>query len=519
MRIVSGSDMKRLDDWAISKKGIPVLILMENAGMAIVERIKEIYSKIEGLRLVILVGKGNNGGDALVAARHLHQLGGEVKLFLLSSPANLEGPALVNWQIIEQLAIKWQVLDNENSFYLLKLSLANCNLALDGLFGTGLKGEFTEYCQRTIKITNESGCPILAIDVPSGLNADTGQVKNPCIKATYTVSFAWAKRGLFLFPGKSYVGDLVIAPIAIPQEGLTILETKEYCILKKDAQQLLPQIDWEGHKNTYGHLLVIAGSQGMMGAAILASRAGFRAGSGLVTACVPRTGAGLFNIALPEAITRGVSETPERTLSKTAWAEIKKLLPQKKAVVFGPGLTTHADIQDLLAELVLELNVPLVIDADGLNVLAQDLSILKNAKAPLILTPHPKEMARLLNLSVEEVQENRVKTAIRAASLLKAIIVLKGAGTVIASPEGDVYINSTGSPALATAGTGDVLTGTIGGFLAQGLKPLQAALLGVYVHGLAGDLVALEKGYRGVLASDVVETLPLAINQLNKEKE
>lgn len=514
MRIVTGSQMKLLDKWAVEERGIPAVLLMENAGNAIVQTAKEILASISGRHIVILVGKGNNGGDALVAARHLHQLGAEVKLFLLFPPDEFQGAVKTNWYLIESLDLKWYQLKDDHSFYLLKLSLNNCDLIIDGIFGTGFRGNPEGHVSRAIQVVNESSCPILAIDVPSGLDADTGYTGDPCIKATYTVTFAWAKRGLLLYPGKNCVGKLKVADISLPQDSLALLDKEEHYIDRELAQKLLPLRDREGHKNSFGHVLVIAGSRGMTGAALLTGKAVLRAGAGLVTTCLPVSLADLFDIAFPEGLTKGVAETRERTLAAAAWWEISPLLAGKKAVVFGPGLSTHPEIGDLLEKLLAESLVPLVIDADGLNVLAQDAGILKKAKVPVILTPHPGEMGRLLGISPQEVQADRVEAARLAADLFQAIIVLKGAATITAVPEGHIFINSSGGPSLATAGSGDVLAGVIASFLAQGLEPSCAAMLGVYVHGLTGDILAANKGIRGVLAGDIVDTLPIALKTL-----
>jgi len=515
MRIITGSEMKRLDLWAEKERKIPSLLMMENAGRSVALKIQELYPG-KGQRkgnYLFLIGKGNNGGDALVAARHLCQQGFEVKLFFLFPLDSLQGIVLKNWQLLEDLGVKGHYLADEHSFYLYKLSLNNCFLVIDGIFGTGFRDKLPSNIERTIDVVNNSSCPVLAIDVPSGVDADFGYVSNKCVRADYTVTFAWSKRGLVLYPAKKYVGQLFITDISFPRDAVALLDNEEYYVDAEFARVLLPERDEEGHKNTFGHAVVIAGSPGMMGAAYLASKGVLRSGAGMVTACVPTSFADIFDLALTEALTQGVSETKKRTISATGWSEIKKILPGKKVVIFGPGLGTDEQNQRLLQE-VIQVAIPVVIDADGLNVLAKDVGVLKLAKAPLILTPHPGEMARLLETTVEKVQENRVQMAIQAAVSFNAVVVLKGAATIIATPDKKVFINSTGSSALATAGSGDVLAGAIGGLIAQGIALLEAAILGVYIHGLAGEILAKEKGLRGVLAGDVVEALPLALKEL-----
>lgn len=515
MRIISGSDMKNLDTWAVKERGLPTLILMENAGRAAAQKGIELLVGTKDPSVVVLVGKGNNGGDGLAAARHLYQAGIDVKLFLLNHPDNFQASALKNWELIEGLNIKWHLLDDENSFYLLKLSLNQCHLIIDCIFGTGFKGNPSENVARVINIANESTCRILSVDIPSGLDADTGHVGSPCIMAHNTITFAWIKRGAVLYPGRKYTGELEVKDISLPYEVLEILNREEYYVTEPLAKKCLPVLDWEGHKNTFGHLMIIAGSPGMTGAAWLSAKAGLRSGAGLVSACLPSSLADGFDLSLPEVITKGVQETPERTISSQAWTEIKLQLKNKQAIVFGPGIGVNDDVRELLKK-ILEAGTPLVIDADGLNVLAFDPGILQNPPGPVIITPHPGEMARLLGISTAEVQGNRVETALKAAAGFNAIVVLKGAATVTALPTGRVYINSTGNPVLAAAGTGDVLAGTIGGLMAQGLDAEKAAVLGVYLHGAAGDRVAQEKGRRGAIASDILEAIPLARKALER---
>ncbi len=516
MRIVTGSEMKQLDAWAIKEQDMPGLLLMENAGNAIVQKAKKILGSCKERQIIILAGKGNNGGDALVAARHLVHMGADIKLLLFSPPEVFQGDALRNWEMVEKLGINWRLLQDDNSFYYLKLSLNYCELIIDGIFGTGFSGNPTEVIARAIQIVNESGCPILSIDVPSGVDADTGKIGEPCIKASYTVTFALTKRGLVLYPGRSYTGELEVADISLPLMGLDSLETQQYYVTDEMAREFVPARNSEGFKNSFGHVLVLAGSAGMMGAAVFASKAALRTGAGLVTACLPRSLAGYFSTALPEVIMREVDETPGGTIAAAAWSRIMDCLDYKDAIIFGPGVGTDNETREILKHLLANVQAPLVIDADGLNILAEDISLAADSQVPLILTPHPGELGRLLGVSAQEVQDNRVEAALQTAQLTGSIVVLKGAATVTATPEGQIFINSTGCPVLATAGTGDCLAGIIGSLLAQGVEPGGAALLGVYIHGLAGDIIAREKGMRGSLASDIIEALPLAFKTLEE---
>lgn len=513
LRIITGSDMRKIDLWAQKEKRIPPLLLMENAGRAVALAVENVIGAEPKQSLLFLIGKGNNGGDALVAARHLYQQGMEINLFFLFPPEEWPGLVRKNWELLKDQGIKGHYLADEHSFYLLKLCLSNSTLVIDGILGTGLRASLPENIVKTIKLVNHASIPVLAIDVPTGVDADQGYVAKPCVQANYTVTFAWAKRGQLLYPAKKNIGKLFIADISIPESGLELVDIKQYYFERQMAQKCLPLRDETGHKNTFGHVLVLAGSQGMMGAAYLASKAVLRSGAGLVTVGVPQSQAPFFNLALPEAITLALPETEKGTLAAEAWPIIKANLAGKKALVFGPGLKTEKGIKELLTK-ILQFKMPLVLDADGLNVLAQEPELLAQKKAPLILTPHPGEMARLLKITTEQVLKNPVDVALQAANTFQAITVLKGVVTIITTLEQEVYINSTGSSALATAGTGDVLAGLIAGLLAQGLSTKKAALLGVYLHGLAGEIVAAEKGERGVIAGDVVEAVPLALKDL-----
>ena len=514
MRVLTGAEMKRLDRWAIDIYGMPSLLLMENAGAAAVKKSGQILNKLEGKQIIILAGKGNNGGDALVAARHLHDLGAEIRLFLVFAPEEMSGDVAVNWQLIEKKGLKWHMLRDENSFYILRLRLNQCDLVIDGIFGTGFKGSPDNNVVRVIQAVNESNVPVLAIDIPSGLDADTGRVENCAVKADHTITFAWLKRGLVLFPGKKYAGNVEVADISLPKEAVNELEQEVFYVTEDFVEGLVPLIDWQKHKHSAGHVLAIAGSGGMTGAAYFACKAAYRSGAGLISTCIPKSLLPSFCSLLPEAIAHGMDETSQLTLDISAWAQIENLLDRKKAILFGPGISRGENIRDILINLLEKARQPIIIDADGLYALAVDPDILQQSKSTIILTPHPGEMANLLGMPVEMIQYDRVKIALEAAEKFNAIVVLKGAATITATPAGAVYINSTGNPGLATAGTGDILTGVISGLIAQGMEPAAAAYFGVFLHGLAGDMVARKKGLHGTMASDVLEMLPYAIKEI-----
>lgn len=512
MFVVSGKEMALIDQKAIEEWNIPELILMENAGLRVVEEVKECFLKLTGKKVIVIVGKGNNGGDGLVIARHLVNLGADVKVFTLGTK-DYQGASLVNYRIAQKLPIKWQNIENENSLHLLRLSLYYTDIVIDALFGTGFHGAIQGMAQRVIETINESSCLTISVDVPSGLDADTGKVPGPCIQADITVTFQLPKLGLLVQPGCNYTGKLKIADISIPFGLIEKVAIKKHLITKDTVGKNLPYRTPDNHKGDFGHLLIIAGSQGMMGAVNLASQGAFAMGAGLVTALVPGSIQPALAGSLPELITKPAGENTQETLGLMSTPDIGESLPGKSAVVFGPGMGNNNEVLPLLTWLIEQVQIPLVIDADGLNALAKDLDVLKNAKAPIILTPHPGEMGRLLQEPTLQIQENRWERAVFLAEKYGVWVVLKGYKTVIAGPEGELYFNSTGSPALATAGTGDVLSGMIGALLGQVNNIGQALCISVYLHGLAGEEVAREKGVISSKAGDVVQALPQIIKK------
>ena len=511
MKLVTGEEMRRLDGLASSRYGIAGLILMENAGL----KVAEAAQGLSGRRgsCLILAGKGNNGGDGFVAARHLLNAGLEVKTFLLAPREEIRGDAAANLATLEKMGAKVYPLLEEKDLQRLNLALLSSDLVVDAIFGTGFKGGARGIPARTIEILNEAAKPVLAVDLPSGLEADSGRVMGPCVRATLTLTMGLPKPGLYLYPGAVYAGEVKVADISFPQALLKGGELRRELLEQHLVAGLLPRRQPWGHKGDYGHLLVVAGSLGMGGAAALAARGGLRAGAGLVTAAVPRSVQQAVAAAAPEVMVRPLPETGEGSLGAEALETLTELAGTCRSVALGPGLSRHSDTALLVHALLPLLKVPVVVDADGLNALAGGMDTLKETKAPLVLTPHPGEMAGLLKTTVAAVQDNRLGAAEEAAKRWGAVVALKGAATIVAAPDGHTYINPTGNPGLATAGTGDVLAGLIGGLLAQGLPPLEAAGAAVFLHGEAGDLAARELGQRGLVAGDLLTFLPKVLRQ------
>jgi len=518
MKLARASEMRNLDQLTTSQFGIPELLLMENAGLRVVDAVREFLDgNVVGRQIIILAGRGNNGGDGLVVARHLANAGAEVRLFIMTAPEEYHGDARVNYEIIKRMQLKYYLLREEKDLTALKIALRCTDIVVDAIYGTGFRGRLDGVEAMVITTVNGSGRPVLAVDIPSGLEADTGQVHGECIRASITVTFALPKVGQLLEPGAGYVGELRVADISIPQSLIDAHPIKRFVTTKNSCRQHLVPRRSDSHKGTYGHVLIVGGTEGFTGAVALAANGALRAGSGLVTAAVPGSVYQVVAAKLTEAMVYPLVETNGKTVSRNALTQIDALLGQATVLAVGPGMGQYPDAPAVLEELIKLSLVPIVIDADGLNALAEDPSMLEKRGGPVVLTPHPGEMGRLLNMSVAQIQADRLGIAERAARDWGVIIVLKGARTIVACPNGHTYVNPTGNPGMATGGSGDVLCGIIAGLIAQGLDPEAAAATGVYLHGAAGDAAFEEKGARALTAGDLMVYLPAVLKNLEHE--
>lgn len=513
MKIVTSDEMRRLDREAVDTYGIPVLLLMEQAGMGVVREMERRFGDLAGRSIVVAAGKGHNGGDGLVAARHLLQRGAHVRVFLAFPAPAMQGEAKTQAEIVRRLG--GSILDpsafDRAAF---RSALDDADLAIDALVGTGLSSHLSGFLAELVGDLNAVRAPVVAVDLPSGISADTGEVLGAAVRAELTVTFALPKRGHFLPPGSEHTGELRVVDIGIPKRALDQPALALSLFGEADAAARVPGRPREGHKGTFGHVLVVAGSVGRSGAAILTSRAALRAGAGLATLACPESVLRSGEEKPAEIMTLPLPETAEHTLAARALDPLLSAAKRATVVAIGPGLSTHPETQSVIRELIARLTVPMVIDADGLNALADHLDPLRRPHPPMVLTPHPGEMGRLMRLGAREVQRRRIDLAADFARAHQAVVVLKGAHTVVAAPDGRTTINPTGNAGMATAGTGDALTGAIAAFMAQSLSAEDAARLGVYVHGLAGDAVAAERGERGMLAGDLVEDIPGALRRL-----
>lgn len=514
MKLLTAAQMRELDRTAIEDIGIPGIALMENAGRGAAEMLHRHYAELFPGPLLILAGRGNNGGDGYVMARHLLNWGWQVRTLVLAEADAIRGDAAVNLSALRQMQGDVRFVPDAVQLEKALATAGEVRLLVDALFGTGLSAAVTGHYGRAIDWINTSGLPVLAVDIPSGIDATFGQILGKAVRAELTSTFACAKLGQALHPGVGHCGRLEVLDIGIPAALLAATGDDALLVDAAMAASLLPPRPVTGHKGTFGHLLVVAGAAGKTGAAALTAEGGMRIGSGLVTLACPASSQEILAVKLTEVMTTALAEV-DGTLSLQALDQIRLLWSDKKALAIGPGIGQAEETSALVRRLVRECPLPLVIDADGLNALGCRPEFLSQCP-PLqaVLTPHPGEMARLTGMSVVEVEADRVGVARRFAVDHAVTLVLKGARTVIAFPDGQVRINANGNPGMASGGMGDALTGMIGGLLAQGLTPPAAAVLGVYLHGLAGDLLAERQGMAGLIASDLLRELPAARSAL-----
>jgi hydroxyethylthiazole kinase-like uncharacterized protein yjeF len=509
MYVVTAEEMKKLERQMMEQIGIPALLMMENASRSVAEAVLR-EAITAGKRWLVLAGKGNNGADGVAAARHLVGAGLDVSVVYAEQPDDYcsEETALQR-KFASGLGIPASVADGQ------PISWELYDGVIDALLGTRSKGAPRRNYASLIYQANDSGLPIISVDIPSGIDADTGEVFVPCIKAKRTVTFGFSKRGLLQFPGAVQAGQVEVCPIGIPHALAEQLEIRTF---RLDERTLTERLNVQphqvraadGHKGTYGHVLLAAGSRLMSGAGLLCSKAALRGGCGIASLALPDRLALSLLGRIPELMLSPIGSEGAEDWSAVQPQEVTALAAGKDALVLGPGMGRWPGDSDWLRSVWEGTHCPLVLDADALNMLAaaENFSSWTVRLAPVILTPHPGEMARLAGVSVAEVQRNRVSLARSYAQQHQVVLVLKGAGTVVAAPDGAVYLNTTGNPGMATGGTGDVLAGLIGSLLAQGYNADQAAALGVYLHGAAGDRAAAKRpSPASLIAGDLIDEL------------
>lgn len=511
MKICTPKQMQEIDRKAIDGLGIPGLELMENAGRAVYEMILEYYGPAEKNRVTVVAGKGNNGGDGCVAARYLRQDGAHVEIFLIGRKDQVQGEAAVNLKKAQELDIAIHEISDPENFHVPDDSW----IIIDAIFGTGFAGGMRLPYSQIINEINQSDIPIIAVDTPSGLDGATGKVAEPCVKADLTVTFGLPKIGQVMYPGKSHCGFLEIADIGYPDSLDDDVHT--HLVTDKAAAALLPYRKPDSNKGDFGKLFVLAGSTGLTGAAYMTSLAAYRCGTGLVVLGCPKSLYPIMAAKLTEVMTKPFPDVAKKgCLALRGLGEIKKQIEWADAIAMGPGIGTHHETTELVQRLCRYIEKPMVVDADGLNILAKNLDCLKDHKRQMVISPHPGEFSRLTGKSIEDIIENRIELASAFAREYSLCVILKGAPSIVARQSGSIYINYSGNEGMATGGSGDVLTGLIGGFLAQGVCYGDAAVLATYVHGLAGDIAAEAYGSRGMIAGDILEFVPEALIELEE---
>lgn len=513
MRILTADEMREVDRRAIEEIGVPSLVLMENAAIGVADALAERFP--EASSAAIFCGPGNNGGDGLALARHLDARGYRVKTFLFVRRSKPRGDALVQLEILEKLGLPVAEVGPEADLGAVLAGAEEAELLIDALFGTGLKrpleGHFAEIAEWLASRT--ARC--VAVDLPSGLDGSVASVPGPHVRAGLTVTFAAPKVAHVFPPAADAVGEVVVTDLGVPSWLVEEAPGRLHLLTDGELAACLTPRAASSHKGTYGHLLIVGGSPGKSGAVVMAARAAVRGGAGLVTAAVPEPLLAAVDAGSLESMTLPLSTAAGGVVEPAAATEVYGAAEGKQAVALGPGLGTSDATVDTVRELVKGLaEVPLVLDADGLNAFTGRIGDIGARRGPTVLTPHPGEMARLLGTTSAEVQADRVGAARRAARSSGAVVILKGHLSLVAEPEGEVYVNPTGNPGMASGGSGDVLTGLVAALLAQGYDALVAAQLAVYLHGLAGDLALVDGAPEALSAGDLIDALPRAFSAL-----
>ena len=502
--------MRTIDRWAIDEMGIPGIVLMENAGTTIVRRLAEIIPDLSSKKIIIFCGKGNNGGDGFVTARHLSNLGTNVTILLAALITELKGDAKTNALSAKNLGIPIQELNTKN-INKFDHKLSHSDLIVDALLGTGLSKPASCFMETVINKINQYEKFTVSIDINSGIDADSGMLIGPHVFSDLTFALASMKKSHLLHPAASVMKKVELLDIGIPNYIEQNIQV--HLLEEKDIKSIFHSRQQDTHKGSYGHVLVLAGSTGKTGAAGLSALGALRAGCGLCTLALPETCQKAFELHPMEVMAVPLPETQSGTLSIKAKDPILRLLEGKSVVAMGPGMTTEPETVKLIGEILPFIKCPLILDADAINALEKHLDWLDDLKS-VVLTPHPKEMSRLTGLSTQEIQKNRISAAIKFAQKKSVILLLKGAPSLIATPDGNVYINPTGNPGMATGGSGDVLTGIIAGLAAQNISPKNASIAGAYIHGFSGDIFSEVETQTSLIAGDLLRNLPNALKQI-----
>ena len=518
MRILNADQMREADRRTIQDIGLASLVLMENAGRQVVAAIESLYPDLADRRVAIVCGKGNNGGDGFVVARTLHQRGVEVSVFVIGKVTEIKGDARINLEILGRIGQTVVEVADETAWELHGMEITGHDLIIDAMFGIGLSAPLTGFYETVVADLNEGGVPIVSIDMPSGMSADTSDLIGDAIDATVTVTLGAPKLPLVLPPAESKSGEVVVADIGIPADIFDQLEGPHIELLTREQMRpLIPARAVDAHKGDYGHVVVVAGSMGKAGAAVLCAHGAMRSGAGLVTVASPRSCQPTIAAHGVEYMTEGLDETPDGTVHFSAVSAVLGI--DADVIVAGPGLGRGEGVTTFIRELIDKYDGPLVLDADALNALADEPSLLVGREGrDLIITPHPGEMARLVGCSVEDLQADRIGIATDFAKRHQLYVVLKGYRTLVVTPDEKVFVNPTGCAGMATGGTGDVLAGMLAAWLGQLLDAEAACRLAVYLHGSAGELADADHGEVSMTAGDLVEHIGDAVLELTARR-
>lgn len=509
--LVTAEEMREIDRKTIEEIGIPSIVLMENAGSQVAREMMQFIFK--PAKIVILSGHGNNGGDGFVTARHLGNHGYDVQTWLIGSPEKFTPETTIHFNALIQSGYKVNIFSQDNELEL-KESLIKADIIVDALLGTGATGGLREPYKSIIQFVNQTNATKVAIDIPTGVNSNTGEVVELALIADYTITFTLPKIGQYLYPGTEYIGKLKVVDISIPSIVIKEVDPRISLLSQNDLRTRLPIRKRNSHKGTYGHAFIIGGSKNMPGAITLATMAALRTGAGLTTSAVPASIQPMVFSRVPEAICIAMDEDSTGHFALNSIEALRLEEKNYTAIGIGPGIGQWELGLEWFKKLLLSINLPMIIDADGLNLLSKEIGLLDQRKSETILTPHPGEMARLIKRDVAYVEKNRIKVAKEFASEYGVYLLLKGAHSLIATPNGDLYLNPTGGPELAKGGSGDVLTGMITGFVAQKLPILDAVMLAVYLHGIAGNLASKPSNY-STIATDVIDKIGFAMSTLS----
>jgi len=512
-KVLKAQEMRNVDAYTINELGIPGMVLMERAALAVVDEIEVLLGSLRGKKIVIFCGSGNNGGDGFATARELLIKNSEVAVIICTQREKIRGDALTNLTILEK---------GFNPIYIKSVDeispdIMKCDVIVDALLGTGIEGAVKGLYKKVIEFINKAHIPVIAVDIASGLNCDTGKYEGACIKAGRTVTMAAYKRAHLVSPGRELSGEVKVAEIGFPPIAFEREKIMLELIEEENVKNLLPERKKNFHKGDCGKLFILSGSVGMTGAAALVAQAAMKVGAGLAVLGIPGSLNQILEKKLTEVMTLPLPETVYASFSMKGKDKIQEMVDWADVVAIGPGISRKKETLRLIVEILKELKKPLVLDADGIYPFTQEKDVLKNTESEIIITPHHGELAHLVNRDIEDVENDRIEIAIKTAEEFNITVLLKGSPTIIATGSGNCYISNTGNPGMATGGSGDVLTGMIAGLAAQRLKMSNAGICGAFLHGLAGDLAAEETGEMSLLAGDILHEVPAALRSvLNK---